>query len=120
MRISSGMQDLDNLLGGLLAGDNVVWVTTSQGVVAAIEQAFLAEGRRRGEPCTYITTELAPPSLRSRLGPGLRILDARPGRPLADAVTLETRILDDARQNPGRVVIDSLDAFVRRVGPKRA
>lgn len=120
MRISSGMQDLDDLLGGLIAGDNVVWVTTSQGVVATIEQAFLAEGRRRGEPCTYVTTELAPPSLRARLGPGLRILDARPGRPLADAMALETRILNDARQDPGRVVIDSLDAFVRRAGRNRA
>jgi transcriptional regulator with XRE-family HTH domain len=120
MRISSGMQDLDDLLGGLLAGDNVVWVTTSQGVIATIEQAFLAEGRRRGEPCTYVTTELAPPSLRARLGPGLRILDARPGRRLADAMALEARILDDARQKPGRVVIDSLDAFVRRVGRNRA
>ena len=120
MRISSGMPDLDDLLGGLLAGDNVVWVTTSQGVVATIEQAFLAEGRSRGEPCTYVTTEMTPSSLRAKLGPGLRILDARPGRPLADAVALETRILDDARQNPGRVVIDSLDAFVRRAGPNRA
>ncbi len=120
MRISSGIEDLDDLLGGLLAGDNVVWVTTSQGVVATIERAFLAEGRRRGEPCTYVTTELAPASLRAKLGTGLRILDARAGRPLADAMALETRILDDARQNPGRVVIDSLDAFVRRAGRNRA
>jgi transcriptional regulator with XRE-family HTH domain len=120
MRISSGMRDLDDLLGGLLAGDNVVWVTSSQGVVATIEEAFLTEGRRRGEPCSYVTTELAPPSLRAKLGPGLRILDARPGRPLADAIALESRILDDARQDPGRMVIDSLDALVRRAGPKRA
>jgi transcriptional regulator with XRE-family HTH domain len=120
MRISSGIEDLDDLLGGLLAGDNVVWVTTSQGVVATIEQAFLAEGRRRGEPCTYVTTDLAPASLRAKLGTGLRILDARAGRPLADALALETRILDDSRQNPGRVVIDSLDAFVRRAGRNRA
>ena len=119
MRISSGMQDLDNLLGGLLAGDNVVWVTTSQGVVATIEQAFLSEGRLRGEPCTYVTTDLAPATLRAKLGTGLRILDARPGRTLADAMALETRILDDARQDPGRVVIDSLDAFVRRSGRNR-
>lgn len=120
MRIRSGIQDLDNLLGGLLAGDNVVWVTTSQGVVATIEQAFLAEGHRRNEPCTYVTTDLAPPTLRARLGRGVRILDARPGRPLADAMALETRILDDARQSPGRVVIDSLDAFVRRSDRNRA
>ena len=119
-RTSSGIPDLDELLGGLLTGDNVVWVTTSQGVVATIEQAFLAEGRRRDEPCTYVTTESAPATLRAKLGTGLRILDARPGRPLADATALERRIVDEARETPGRVVFDSLDAFVRRSGRSRA
>jgi len=36
------MHDLDQLLGGLLPGDNVVWVTSSRGVVVAIERSFLA------------------------------------------------------------------------------
>jgi transcriptional regulator with XRE-family HTH domain len=63
---------------------------------------------------------LAPATLRAKLGTGLRILDARPGRPLADAMALERRIIDDAREIPGRVVFDSLDAFVRRSGRNRA
>src|SRR5438128_12226828 len=63
MRTSSGMPDLDELLGGLLPGDNVVWVTASQGVIAAIERSFLAEGLRRGEPCTYVTTAVPPTRL---------------------------------------------------------
>ena len=57
-RTSSGMPDLDDFLGGLLGGDNVVWVTASHAVVA-IERAFLAEGLREGEPCTYVTTEIS-------------------------------------------------------------
>ena len=117
---SSGIPELDELLGGLLPGDNVVWVISGQGVVSALERAFLAEGDRLGEPCSYVTTELTPARLRSELGGGVRILDARPGRPLADPTALEMRILDEAREAPGRVVIDTLDAFVRRLGRARA
>src|SRR5688500_5164179 len=117
---SSGISDLDDLLAGLLPGDNVVWVTAGHTQVAAIERTFLEEGLRRGEPCSYVTTELSPNRLRSDFGGDLRILDARPGRPLADPTALEMRILNDARQEPGRVVVDSLDAFVRRLDRSRA
>ena len=117
---SSGIADLDGLLSGLMAGDNVVWVTTGETVISAIERSFVATGLRAGEPCSYVTTERTPARLRAELGPELRILDARPGHPLADPTALELRILGDARQEPGRVVIDSLDAFVRRLGKSRA
>ena len=117
---SSGIADLDDLLAGVLPGDNVVWVTAGQTEVAAIERAFLVEGLRRGGACSYVTTELSPSRLRSEFGGDLRILDARPGRPLADPTALELRILDDARQDPGRIVIDNLDAFVRRLDRPRA
>lgn len=120
MRTSSGISELDDLLGGLLSGDNVVWVTTSQGVIVAIERSFLAEGLRRGEPCTYVTTEVPPAKLRAELGENLRVLDARAGRSLADPTDLERRILDEARRAPGRIVVDSLDAFIRRAGRSRA
>jgi transcriptional regulator with XRE-family HTH domain len=117
---SSGIPDLDDLLAGLLPGDNVVWVTAAHSQVAAIERPFLMEGLRRGEPCSYVTTEQSPNRLRTEFGGDVRILDARPGRPLADPTALEMRILNDARQEPGRVVVDSLDAFVRRLDRSRA
>ena len=120
MQTSSGIADLDELLGGLLPGDNVVWVTTSQGVIVAIERSFLSEGLRRGEPCTYVTTTVPPARLRAELGEELRVLDARAGRPLADPADLERRILDEARRAPGRILVDSLDAFARRAGRGRA
>jgi transcriptional regulator with XRE-family HTH domain len=117
---SSGIADLDELLMGLWTGDNVVWVTVGESVVPAIERSFLLEGQRRGEACSYVTTERTPAKLRAEFGGELRILDARPGRPLADPTALEMRILNDARQDGGRVVVDSLDAFVRRLGRSRA
>jgi transcriptional regulator with XRE-family HTH domain len=117
---SSGLADLDGLLSGLMRGDNVVWVTTGESVIKAIERLFVVSGLEAGEPCTYVTTERTPTRLRAELGSELRILDARPGRPLADPTALELRILNDAREEPGRVVIDDLDAFVRRLGRSRA
>jgi transcriptional regulator with XRE-family HTH domain len=117
---SSGIPDLDELMRGLWPGDNVVWVSAAESPVAAVERSFLLEGQRRSESCSYVTTEQTPVRLRSQFGDELRILDARPGRPLADPAALELRILDDARQAPGRVVIDSLDAFIRRLGRPRA
>jgi transcriptional regulator with XRE-family HTH domain len=117
---SSGIPDLDELLTGLWTGDNVVWVTAPDSAIAAIERSYLLEGLLRGESCSYVTTERTPAKLRAEFGEELRILDARPGRPLADPASLEMRIVDDARQAGGRVVIDSLDAFVRRLGRARA
>ena len=117
---SSGIPDLDELLTDLWTGDNVVWVTTGEGAIEAIERSFLLEGLRRGEWCSYVTTERTPANLRSEFGGELRILDARPGRALADPAALEMRILDDARRAGGRVLIDGLDTFVRRLGRARA
>jgi transcriptional regulator with XRE-family HTH domain len=117
---SSGIPDLDHLLTGLWTGDNVVWVTTRESAIDAVERSFVLEGLRAGEWCSYVTTERTPANLRSEFGGELRILDARPGRALADPAALEMRILDDARQAAGRILIDSLDTFVRRLGRVRA
>src|SRR5690242_11854045 len=51
---------------------------------------------------------------------GVEVLDARPGGPLADPLLLE-RALVEATHAPGsRVVIDSANDLVRRLGADRA
>ena len=120
MRTSSGVPDLDELLGGLMPGDNVVWVTTSQGVIATVEASYIAEGLARGEPCTYVTTGVTPAKLRTTFGEELRVLDARAGRALADVLELEQRMLHEARRTPGRILVDNLDTLIERVGRSRA
>jgi transcriptional regulator with XRE-family HTH domain len=120
MPASTGHADLDEVLGGLLPGDNVVWVTTSDGPFAALERSFLVEGLRHGEPCLYVTTGRSPATLRSHVGEGLEVFDARPGHPLADPTALERKVIDYAGRAPGRIVFDNLDAFVRRWGRRRA
>jgi transcriptional regulator with XRE-family HTH domain len=119
-RESSGIQDLDVLLGGLIAGDNVVWVGDDEHLLGRIEQAFLEEGRRRGVPCQYVTTERSPSEMAERLGEDVVVLDARPRGRVADPVVLEQTLVQAAIEAPGRVVVDALDTYVRRLGRDRA
>jgi transcriptional regulator with XRE-family HTH domain len=48
------------------------------------------------------------------------VLDARPKRLFADPMLLEQTLVEAARTAPGRVVVEGLDTFARRLGAKRA
>ncbi len=119
-RLSSGVAALDGVLGGLIPGDNIVWVSEDEDLLARVERGFLEEGRRVGARCWYVTTTTAPASLRARLGRDVTILDARPQGRFADPVLLEQTLVEEAQAAPPRVVIDGLRAFARRWGAKRA
>jgi hypothetical protein len=54
-RVPSGVPDVDALLGGLILGDNVVWVLDDTDAVRHLEDAMLAEAVARGEGCFYVT-----------------------------------------------------------------
>ncbi len=117
----SGVADVDALLGGLILGDNVVWVLDDTEVVRRLEDALLAEAAARGEGCFYVTAGPDPAKLQSRLGKRVTVLDARPRGPYADAAVLETAVIEGARSNPpGYVVVDGLVQFARRWGPAKA
>ncbi len=116
-RVSSGVPDVDELLGGLILGDNVVWVVEDTEVVRHLEDALVREVLSRGEACFYVSAGADPDRLRTRFGPGVTILDARPRGPHGDAAALETAIIEGASNNPpGYVVIDGLVRFGRPVG----
>ncbi len=116
-RVSSGVEELDGVLGGLLPGDNVVWTGGDDELHRILQERLLA-----ADPSSpgrvFVTTGEDPALARRRLG-DVEVLDARRGRPHADPATLERAVLD--RAAPGaRVVIDDLDAFVRRLRGERA
>jgi transcriptional regulator with XRE-family HTH domain len=116
-RVTSGVADIDALLGGLILGDNVVWVLEGSAVIAHLEDALLAEVTARGEVGLYVAAAQDPGSVRARVGPGVTVLDARPRGRHGDAAVLETAIIEAARANPpGYVVIDGLAQFARRWG----
>ena len=119
-RVPSGVADVDALLGGLILGDNVVWVLDDVQAVRRLEDALVAEVTGRGERCFYVTAS-DPARLQARLGPLVTVLDARPRGPYGDAAVLETAVIEGARNNPpGYVIIDGLMQFARRWGPAKA
>ena len=120
-RVPSGVPDIDDLLGGLILGDNVVWVLDGNDVGGYLEDALLGEVAARGEAAFYVTAGPDPARLQARLGAGVTVLDARPRGPYGDAAVLETAIIEAARANPpGYVVLDGLVQFARRWGSARA
>ncbi|HWI02898.1 MAG TPA: helix-turn-helix domain-containing protein, partial [Acidimicrobiales bacterium] len=120
-RVSSGVPDVDALLGGLILGDNVVWVAEDVNAVRHLEDALIREVLSRGERCFYVSAAGDPARVQARFGPGLTVLDARARGPYGDAGVLETAIIEGARSNPpGYVVIDGLVRFAQRWGPAKA
>jgi transcriptional regulator with XRE-family HTH domain len=120
-RVPSGVPDVDDLLGGLILGDNVVWVLDDVDVVRRLEDAMLGEAVARGEGCFYVSAAGDPAKLAARLGPAVTVLDARPRGRYGDAAVLETAIIEGARSRPpGYVVVDGLQEFSRRWGAAKA
>ena len=119
-RVSSGVPDLDVLLGGLIQGDNIVWVSSDGPLLARLEADFLGEGRRVGVGCWYVTTDASPEEVAQRLPAGVTILDARPDGEHADPLLLERILVEEVGRRGARVAIDRLDLLARRWGSRRA
>src|ERR1043165_7613312 len=67
-RPSTGIDAVDNLLGGLGVGDNVVWQAADPADVEPFVQAFLASARGT-TPLMYLSLRLSPASVLDRFGP---------------------------------------------------
>jgi transcriptional regulator with XRE-family HTH domain len=119
-RVRSGVADLDELLDGLILGDNVVLVSEETQLLRRLEDALLTESLARGQSCFYVSANPDVPRLRERLPAAVTLLDARPRGDHADPVALETTLVEGARgAPPGCVVVDGLAAFARRWGRDR-
>ena len=120
-RQSSGVADLDELLGLLIPGDNVVWSTADgSDVVRHFEDAFLTTARQGGLYCCYVTAATKPAEIEERFGSGVDVLDARPRRPDSDPVALEQALVERSREHTRAcLVVDELDAFAERWGRTR-
>ena len=116
-RLSTGVDDLDELLTGLIPGDNIVWATNDVSLANRLEAAFLDESGRKGLPRSYVTTAEEPAALHERFGRDLTVLDARPGGDHAQPGLLEHLLLQRAKEAaPACVVVDGLDRFAHRWG----
>ncbi len=120
-RVRSGVADLDELLDGLILGDNVVLLTEAPALARHLEDALISESLARGQRCFYVSARSDLPKLGDRLPAAVTVLDARPRGQFADPALLETTLLEGSRGTPpGCVVIDALEAFARRWGTDRA
>lgn len=107
--LSTGEAGLDDLLGGLLPGDNVVWIGDLPEVHDAIEAALIATG-----PTTLVLL-----ADEGEAPVGVDVIDARPGKAHADLKLLEQEIM--RRGSAGaRIVVHDLDTLVRRLGAEAA
>jgi DNA-binding XRE family transcriptional regulator len=120
-RVSSGLAAIDELLGGLLPGDNVVWASDDPALFPIAEAAFLGAAGKKRHRRLYVTGERRPADVTRQIGDGVQVLDARPRGEYGDPAALEERLVAAAREaTPLCVVVDGLDAFARRWGGPKA
>jgi transcriptional regulator with XRE-family HTH domain/KaiC/GvpD/RAD55 family RecA-like ATPase len=79
-KIASGIARLDDLLGGLFIGDNVVWYDDSGSLASTFCLNFVQVSENEKKPIIYTSFDRSPRNLLQRLGrlafyPGLTILD---------------------------------------------
>ena len=79
-RVSSGISELDRLLGDLFIGDNVIWYEDAGSFTTVFCLSFIKESLLLKKPLIYVTFDRSPKNLVSFLGPhaesqNLTILD---------------------------------------------
>jgi len=79
-RVSSGIPELDRLLGDLFIGDNVLWYEDAGSFSSVFCLHFIRESLSRKKPLIYVTFDRSPKNVVSFLGPlaesqNLTILD---------------------------------------------
>ena len=68
-RVSSGIPQLDSLLGGLYIGDNVLWYEDAGSFSAAFCVNFIRESLALKKPTIYVSFDRSPKNVVSFLGP---------------------------------------------------
>jgi circadian clock protein KaiC len=128
-RLSTGIPDLDNMLGGgVLEGDSLLVAGPSGTGKSALATQFIAEGLRNGEPGIMAIFEERPEGYTQRAGTfGLKLKTAQERnaleilylRPLDLSVDETMQEILDAIQRVGakRLVIDSLVGFEMALAP---
>jgi transcriptional regulator with XRE-family HTH domain len=116
-RLSSGVVGVDDLLGGLIPGDNVVWASDDPRLFSVVEAALFRSAREAQAGCVYVTATRPPSTIERELGHDVTVLDARPRRQHSGPAALEEALVGIARHAPSTcVVVDGLDAFATRWG----
>jgi len=120
LTVSSGLSPLDDLIGGILWGDNVVWEVAAGASAVGVEAALLQSITEAGGAPGYVVFEQAPDHVRTTFGmPGLDVLDCR-DTASGDEVAVRICEFGAARGAGGVIVIENLGALIRRFGERTA
>ncbi len=69
IRVASGVGELDHVLGGLLIGDNVVWLDDAGSLATVFCNNFIMASQSQERPLIYVTFDRSPKNLLEKLGP---------------------------------------------------
>lgn len=83
VRVTSGVHQLDHLLGNLFIGDNVVWHDDSGSLASVFCLNFIRASQAQNKPIIYVSFDRSPRTLLEKLGP----LAQNPSLTLIDCFT---------------------------------
>ncbi|MBS3809386.1 MAG: cupin domain-containing protein [Desulfobacterales bacterium] len=69
IRVSTGVGELDPILGGLLIGDNVIWYDDAGSLAGTFTLNFLQSSIAQEKPFIYVSFDRSPRNLLEKLGP---------------------------------------------------
>jgi len=69
LRVTSGVSELDRLLGGLFIGDNVIWHDDAGSLAQVFCHNFIQASQAQGRPLIYVSFDRSPKNLLDLLGP---------------------------------------------------
>lgn len=119
--VSSGLRGVDDLIGGLIPGDNVVWASDDTALFDLVEAGLLHEAAVRGFHCIYVTNGRSPSAVVGAISPDVPVFDARARGRYGDPAVLEQALVGAAAEHvPLCVIFDGLDGFARRMGDAKA
>jgi len=109
--ISSGIAELDELLQGLLLGDNVVWQISNLKDYSYFAQSFIDQAILDGHECVYLRFAPHPQVIKTH--PSLTIVEIDPG-PGFDFFSGKVHSVIGKRGKDVRYVFDNLSALVAK------
>jgi pyruvate,water dikinase len=107
--ISSGIEELDRLIGGFFPGDNVVWQTDDLKEYSRFAKGFAKRTIADGRECTYLRFAPHPKILEARKG--LSVIEVEPG-PGFDVFTNRVHSIIEEKGANSYYVFDNLSVLV--------
>jgi KaiC/GvpD/RAD55 family RecA-like ATPase len=67
-RLTTGMEEIDRLIGGVLAGDNLIWEVDSGAPIDKFILSFVSACEAEGTPVVYVSFNRSPQTIVNTYG----------------------------------------------------